>query len=600
MEEPKHPSIEDLSFEDLTFGESADLALNEQDSSVKRELLLRKSQGIGATLTTSAHTSATAAATNILGVAGKTKDKRTKSDKSDRHAVLISTKGDKINLAVLLKQLEECGPVRAHHFRERQNFGFVQFLDSESADNAIEMLSNKEIDGQIIQIERIKRITPGKDPRVATVGSPQCSSLPTQLPSMIENKPDSTLVLKNLPFNLRQVQLQEILENINPSAPQSVNFHYDSIGVFRGMAFVKYRLLEDAIKVFDALNGADVHGRRVRLEYKRKVSKSSEIPSEVLEDEKLRKVWDQLREFKEDPNATEITFSTFTGVQRMYIHNMAEKLKLSHTSVGEEPNRSIIVTNKKPIIGTPGKDDMMSQFLSSSPASIGGHLAPLSTTPTNSYTSLSSTPTSSMFISKPMELSSSFGNHFLRSTPPSSITGKTPSLLINDAKIATSWEKSPTNSLLSNPFTTRGFGTMVRDRSGSDIELSTSPGSSLWRNPANSLNSFSNFSASNSFPSANAGSLSSLLQQQQQHFNISNSININSNSPLHNNINNNNNHNHNNSLNSNSNSNSLVSSPILRQPKGPDGTKGFSEGYKAGRKLVPSPLISPVIHSPSN
>eukprot|EP01133_Synstelium_polycarpum_P003785 gene3785-4364_t len=530
MEDNKHPLIEELSFEDITFGESADLntPADDLESPVKRDLVIKKTSLLTAQLQSTSTSQSSASAVLLK------KEKRSKGDKSDRHAVLISTKGDKINLAILLKQLEECGPVRAHHFRERQNFGFVQFLDSDSADNAIERLGNREIDGQIIAIERIKRITPGKDPRIATVGSPQCSSLPTTLPSMIENKPDSTLVLKNLPFNLRQVQLQEILENINPSAPQSVNFHYDSIGVFRGMAFVKYRLVEDAIKVFDALNGADVHGRRVRLEYKRKVSKSSEIPPEVLEDEKLKRVWEQLKEFKEDISLNapaELTFASFTGVQRMYIHNMAEKLKLTHTSIGEEPNRSIIVTNKKPTVGTPSKDDMVAAFLSSSPAylGVGGHMpAPLSTTPTNSYTSISSTPTQSMFINKAMDMPNSLGSHFLRSTPPNSNsmlskTPTTPSLLISEAnnKIGSSWDKSPTNNhLLTNPlFTTRGFGIVSRDRSfstsavsSSDIELSTSP----------------------------------------------------------------------------------VSSPVLRQPKGPDGTKGFSDGYRAARKLGPSPLTSPV------
>ncbi|KYQ90935.1 hypothetical protein DLAC_07811 [Tieghemostelium lacteum] len=360
-------------------------------------------------------------------------EKRNKSDKSDRHAVLISSKGDKINLALLLKQLEECGPVRAHHFRERQNFGFVQFLDTESADNAINKLNNREIDSQIITVERIKRITPGKDPRISSVGSPQCSSLPTTLPSMIENKPDSTLVLKNLPFNLKQVQLQEILEHINPSAPQSVNFHFDNIGVFRGMAFVKYRLVEDAVKVFDALNGADVHGRRVRLEYKRKVSKSSEIPQEVLEDEQLVRVLEQLKEFRDDPTQNEVTFSSFTGVQRMYIHNMAEKFKLNHTSIGEEPNRSIIVTKKDPNMpstssntattttsmnGSNGMNSSQgfsttptSSFLSSSPQIIGNLSQLLNSSGTNSnpnsmQNSLSTTPTGGIgnIISPPSSL----------------------------------------------------------------------------------------------------------------------------------------------------------------------------------------------------
>ncbi|GAM17030.1 hypothetical protein SAMD00019534_002050 [Acytostelium subglobosum LB1] len=674
MDQDTKPSLEEeLSF-DLTFGEPD---LNEHDIQLKRELMMRRqftngAGDINSALTSASATSAMAPAIDLTADA-KAKDKRTRSEKSDRHAVLISSRGDRFNLGLLLKQLEECGPVRAHHFRDRQNFGFVQFLDSESADNAIDRLNNKEIDGQLLQVERIKRITPGKDPRFMAVGSPQCSSLPTQLPSMLDHKPDSTLVLKNLPFNLKQVQLQELLETIIPAAPQSVNFHYDNVGVFRGMAFVKYRLLDDAVKVFDALNGADVHGRRVRLEYKRKVNKSNEVPAEVLEDEKLRRAWEQLKEFKDDAVANELTFSTFTGIQRMYIHNMAEKLKLVHTSVGEEPNRSIIIT-KQP--KQPGSD--MPQFLSTSPTSyIGQPMLSsqasasaaansfLSSTPTNSYTPLSSTPTSSMF-GKPMEqMSSSFNNNpYLRSMPinnhnnnhnsnhnnnhmggggltHSGMTGSTgikmghsPSIMINDSnRIAASWEKSPPNSFLSTPpshFTT-GFGMPSRDRSTSDLDLSTSPNnSSLWSmntsitgnssiingfGSIGSLNSYNNFLEMSSYQSNPAPPISSSLGtilQQQQHYNISNSINI---------ISNNNHHHHNNNGHSNSFQNThsgagshansfnnniigggsqsvTSSSPVYRQPRGPDGTKGFSDVYRSARKVTSPPLSSsPVMGS---
>eukprot|EP01132_Coremiostelium_polycephalum_P001321 gene1321-1667_t len=703
MEEPIIKQIEDLSFEDLTFGgenfstTGKDFEID-QDSPQKID---RDSSG----------------SSTQKNKSGIKKDKRPKSDKSDRHAVLISTKGDKINLAILLKQLEECGPVRAHHFRERQNFGFVQFLDSESADNAIEKLNNRDIDGQMILVERIKRITPGKDPRIASVGSPQCSSLPTTLPSMIENKPDSTLVLKNLPFNLKQVQLQEILESINPSAPQSVNFHYDNIGVFRGMAFVKYRLVEDAVKVFEVLNGADVHGRRVRLEYKRKVSKSSEIPSEVLEDEQLRKVWEQLKDFKEDPNSTEINFSSFTGVQRMYIHNMAEKLKLTHTSTGEEPNRSIIVTNKKPVVGTPGKEDSIllssSPLINMPPASSSS----LSTTPTsmaiglgsNSYNSgilgsrmknnshlssnlvggLSSnnnnnllSPNNNGFlgISNNLNGLSSIGggnnntivnsnnnsNNFINihhqpspqqhsqlnnnntnnnSSSTNNYIGFNP--LLNDSKIGT----SPVGGSFSSAMTIRGFG--VRDRSysasaASEDSLSSSPVGIMWPprkdltsqppphmtsqhinilNPNNTNNHHhpspttsnhhiyinntnnSNLTPANSFNLSNSININKVNvnsnnsnQQQQQQSNSysgsgnSNSFNMTYNSPINinnPNLNNNNNQSNNLFISPSNNSFNLVSSPILRQPKGPDGTKGFSDIYKSTRKLGQSPLPSP-------
>lgn len=108
------------------------------------------------------------------------------------------------------------------------------------------------------------------------VASPATSTAAPNLTSpnittaTVVEKPDTILVLKNLPFSLKQDQLQEILMAMNTTAPQSINLHFDNMGVFRGMAFIKYRALDDAIKVYEALNGYDVGGRKVRVEYKRK------------------------------------------------------------------------------------------------------------------------------------------------------------------------------------------------------------------------------------------------------------------------------------------------------------------------------------------
>lgn len=38
--------------------------------------------------------------------------------------------GERIEVPALLKRLEQFGVVKAYYFKEKQNFGFVQFLDS--------------------------------------------------------------------------------------------------------------------------------------------------------------------------------------------------------------------------------------------------------------------------------------------------------------------------------------------------------------------------------------------------------------------------------------------------------------------------------------
>jgi len=137
-----------------------------------------------------------------------------------------------------------------------------------------------------------------------------------------------------------------------------VNLHYEG-GIFKGMAFIKYKHIEEAIKVFEALNGLDVGGRKVRVEYKRKnkdkvnspssIVSAGEVPPEWSEDEELKKIWEQLNEFKTNHTQMELSFApTLTSVHRKHIHAMAEKLKLTHFSMGDDHDRHICVS-KKPV-----------------------------------------------------------------------------------------------------------------------------------------------------------------------------------------------------------------------------------------------------------
>lgn len=59
--------------------------------------------------------------------------------------------------------------------------------------------------------------------------------------------------------------------------PYAFNFHYDmpaSPGAppaFRGLAFANFRMPEDATAALAALNGYEVHGRKLKVEYKRQL-----------------------------------------------------------------------------------------------------------------------------------------------------------------------------------------------------------------------------------------------------------------------------------------------------------------------------------------
>jgi hypothetical protein len=51
--------------------------------------------------------------------------------------------------------------------------------------------------------------------------------------------------------------------------PYAFNYHLDQQGSFRGLAFANFRQAADADAVVAALNGFDVQGRKLRVEYKK-------------------------------------------------------------------------------------------------------------------------------------------------------------------------------------------------------------------------------------------------------------------------------------------------------------------------------------------
>lgn len=82
-------------------------------------------------------------------------------------------------------------------------------------------------------VERCLGITAGRDPRTHNSDS---------------DYKNSTLVLKNLPFQLKQEKLEEILNSVD-CKPINVSYLYDNNGMFRGMAFVKYKEIGHGTKV---------------------------------------------------------------------------------------------------------------------------------------------------------------------------------------------------------------------------------------------------------------------------------------------------------------------------------------------------------------
>jgi len=323
----------DLSFEALTFGDNH----SEQDKNGARGVPKKKDK--------------------FRKKLNKKEGPHTPEGEREKNAsVYISTQDEKIDVQAVLRKLEHFGTVRGYYFKEQQNFGIVQFVDPSVVDVVIANLNTDDL-GFHVTVERTSRTKDhtasphsfGSMPPNTPITSPTPSTPPPE-------KPDTILVLKNLPFTLKQDQLHEILLSLSTTIPQSISLHYDNAGVFRGMAFIKYRQLEDAIQVYELLNGMDVGGRKVRVEYKRKAANATtprgtpviiDIPQEWQEDEELRKLWEQLLHFKEDASLSEWYYPpTLTNNQKRNIYNMCEKLRLYQGSSGDNEIRVQYLTKR--------------------------------------------------------------------------------------------------------------------------------------------------------------------------------------------------------------------------------------------------------------
>ncbi|EPT05405.1 hypothetical protein FOMPIDRAFT_1155185 [Fomitopsis schrenkii] len=79
----------------------------------------------------------------------------------------------------------------------------------------------------------------------------------------------TAIVIKNIPFNVKRETLLDIIASLSIPTPYAFNYHLDQSGQFRGLAFANFRQALDADAVVAALNGFDVQGRKLRVEYKK-------------------------------------------------------------------------------------------------------------------------------------------------------------------------------------------------------------------------------------------------------------------------------------------------------------------------------------------
>ena len=269
----------------------------------------------------------------------------------------------------------------------------------------------------------------------------------------------NAVVIKNIPFSLPKDQLLNIIHDLNIPTPYAFNYHYDTSNpnvepAFRGLAFANFRTPHDASSIVAALNGFDVLGRKLRVEYKKVLhpeekerierekalrrmaslglnnnngnfdnslrsafrqhdftdsppntydSVLSDRDSQAspptmhhaeldLNDPSTLEIYSRILVFKEDRMRDELAFSkTLTISQRRIVHLVAQRLGVYHYSIGQGDDRYAVVSRNPPndtlnvirndngrtlkhsssTIGRGGRPDLVSNTSFLSPASTG-------------------------------------------------------------------------------------------------------------------------------------------------------------------------------------------------------------------------------------
>ncbi|CAG99936.1 Pin4p [Kluyveromyces lactis] len=95
----------------------------------------------------------------------------------------------------------------------------------------------------------------------------------------------TAIVIKNIPFAIKKEQLLEVIAKMDLPLPYAFNYHFDN-GVFRGLAFANFTTTEETTTVVQSLNGKEIGGRKLRVEYKKMLPQAER---ERIEREKREK-----------------------------------------------------------------------------------------------------------------------------------------------------------------------------------------------------------------------------------------------------------------------------------------------------------------------
>lgn len=125
----------------------------------------------------------------------------------------------------------------------------------------------------------VVELPPVVEPTTASVDVVDVPKVEDQKTSILEPTVDqskNTLVIKNLPFKFKPADLDKLLSDYN-TKPKNVRLLRDESGRFSGMAFIRCPSKDEAQRLISSMNGMDIGGRAIQVEFKLKKKKKGKL-----------------------------------------------------------------------------------------------------------------------------------------------------------------------------------------------------------------------------------------------------------------------------------------------------------------------------------
>ena len=151
--------------------------------------------------------------------------------------------------------------VKCRADRRSKGWAVVTFASLDAAQEAVDSLDGKDVDGRAIRVEF------QRGPSKKTNKGGRRHKKTTKKPSKGgDSKPNKNIFVGNLPWDVSSEDLKDMFEGLSPISAE-IKQGFD--GRSRGYGIVSFGSIEQATKAITAVNGTDVDGRAVVARFDR-------------------------------------------------------------------------------------------------------------------------------------------------------------------------------------------------------------------------------------------------------------------------------------------------------------------------------------------